>query len=151
MVLSNENGDLRREKPGVRGSAAERAVEGDEGELRGRGKGAEIGIGPVFCGGTAEAGQAAEETFEAARFVQTGDTVVLQPPIIGLPGPRLIHDFVTHDRLGSEEAEKTQLGEAAEKETGVRREHGKPRRAARMMDVCLVGEGDPDVDIREKK
>ena len=43
------------------------------------------------------------------------------------------------------------MGEPAEKETGVRRETGEPRRRAGVMDVPLVGKGDPDVDIREKK
>jgi len=43
------------------------------------------------------------------------------------------------------------LGEAAKKEAGVRGEAGKPCRGAGVMDVPLVGEGDPDVDIREKK
>ena len=64
---------------------------------------------------------------------------------------RLIHDFVAHDRFRREKAEKTELGEAAEEKTGVRRQTGKPRGGASVMNVPLVGEGDPDVDIREKK
>jgi hypothetical protein len=63
----------------------------------------------------------------------------------------LVHDFVSHDGFRSEEAEKSELGEAAKKEAGVRGEPGKPCRGAGVMDVPLVGEGDPDVDIREKK
>ena len=43
------------------------------------------------------------------------------------------------------------MGEPAEKETGVRGETGEPRCRAGVMDVALVGEGDPNVDIREKK
>jgi hypothetical protein len=63
----------------------------------------------------------------------------------------LIHDFVGHDGFRGEEAEKTELGEAAEKETGVRGKSGKPSGSADVMGVPLVGEGDPDVEIREKK
>ena len=64
---------------------------------------------------------------------------------------RLVHDFVSHDRFRSEEAEKAELCEAAEEEAGVHRKPGKPCRSSWVMDVPLVGESDPDVDIREKK
>jgi hypothetical protein len=141
----------RGQEAGVCGFAAEGAVEGDEGELGGGGKGAEIGVGPVFGGGTAEAGQAAEDPFEAGRLIKAGNAIILQPAIVGLPRLRLIHDFVGHDRCRSEEAEKTELCETAEKEAGVRRKNGKPGGGTGMMDVALVGEGDPDVEIREKK
>jgi hypothetical protein len=63
----------------------------------------------------------------------------------------LIHDFVGHNRFRGEEAEKAELGKAAEKEAGVRGDPEKPRGGAGVMDVALVGEGDPNVDIREKK
>src|SRR5712692_9277874 len=112
----------RGEEAGVRGFAAEGTIEGDEGELGGGGEGAEIGGGPVFCGGTEQAGQVTEDAFEAARVVEAGNAVVLQPAIVSVPGLRLIHDFIGHDRFRGEEAEKAELGDAAEKEAGVRRE-----------------------------
>jgi hypothetical protein len=63
----------------------------------------------------------------------------------------LIQDFVGHDRFGGEEAEKAKLGEATEKETGVRGQPREPRVGEGVMDVPLIGKGDPDVEIREKK
>jgi len=148
---SSEEEELRCEETGVCGAAAEGAIEGNEGELGGGSEGAEIGIGPIFCGGAAEASQAAGDAFEAAGLVEAGDAVVLEPTVIGLPGLRLIHDFVGHDRFRGEQAEKAKLGEAAEKEAGVRGEPGKPSRGAGVMDVALIGQGHPDVEIREKK
>ena|SRR5712691_8631483 len=99
----------------------------------------------------AEAGQATKDAFKTWRLVEAGNAVVLQPAIVGVPCLRLILDFVAHDGFRSEEAEKAELGEAAEKETGIGRKPGKPCGSASVMNVPLVGEGDPNVDIREKK
>jgi hypothetical protein len=63
----------------------------------------------------------------------------------------LVHHFVTHHRFRSEQSEQSKLREAAEKQAGVRSEAGKPRCSARVMDMPLVSQGDPHVDIREKK
>ena len=142
---------LTREEAGACGFAAEGAVESDESELGGGGKGAQIGIGPVLSGRPTKAGHVSENAFEAAGLVQASNAVVLEPAIVGLPSLRLVHDFVGHDRFRGEEAEKTKLCEAAEKKAGIRRDAGKPRCGAGVMDMPLVAEGDPDVDIREKK
>src|SRR5882762_10196838 len=117
---------LRWEEPGVGGSAAEGAVKGDEGELGGGGESTKVGVGPVFGGGAAEAGEAAENAFEARRLVEESNAIVLEPAIVGLPGLRLIHDFIGHDRFRGEEAEKAELGKATEKEARVRGDTGKP-------------------------
>jgi hypothetical protein len=64
---------------------------------------------------------------------------------------RLIHDFGFQNQFRGEEAEQAQLSEAAEEEPGVGWQSGEPACGCRVMDMALIGEGDPDVDVREKK
>ena len=142
---------LAAEKARIGSLTAKRAIEGDEGELRGRSESAEIGIGPIFSGGPAKSSQVTEDAFEAARFVETRNSVILEPEVISLPCLPLIHEFVTHHGFRRQKAEEAQLGEPAEEKSRVRRNRGKPLRCAAVVDVTLIGKGDPDVYIREKK
>ena len=57
----------------------EGAVEGQEAQLRGRCEAAEVGVGPVFGGWAAEAGEAAKDAVQAGRLFEEGDALVFEP------------------------------------------------------------------------
>jgi hypothetical protein len=67
---------------------------------------------------------------------------------------KLAKDKVANGRngeSGGEEAKKTELRETTKEEAGVSRDPGKPVTCAGVMDLLLVSEGKPNVNVREKK
>jgi len=148
-VAGGENSNF--EEQGFAGLTAERPVEGDQSELGREGEGAEVRIGPVFGGGAAQAREVAKGTFEARRLLEERDAVVFEPTVIDLPRLRLIHHFARHDGWCGQKTKKSKLGETAKEEAVIVTQAGKPGRGGAVMDVALKGEGNPDVDIREKK
>jgi len=85
-------------------------------------------------------------------LIHKTDTFVPQPKIVGSPRLFLSHDFVcTHYRLGTQQAQKAELRESAEKQAPHTTYGFEPVSSTPVMDLPFVGEGDPDVDVREKK
>jgi len=65
--------------------------------------------------------KSAEEDFESGGLFGEEDAVVLQPSVISSPSLCLTQDLVcaTHDRIGCEEAQQTQLSISAEADTSI--------------------------------
>jgi hypothetical protein len=71
--------------------------------------------------------------------------------MINPPGFWLGHHFRTHDGLRCEQAQEAELGDPAETEMRVLTQAGKPTSGDDVVEMPLGGEGDPDVDVREKE
>ncbi len=131
---------------------AQRFVERNQPQVGGRGESEQIGIGPILWGRKGRPRQRPKLGFEFARLVQELDPLILEPAVIGLPGFLLASCLVgTHDNRCAQEAQKSELSEATEKETRDAREVLEPRDGNRVVDMAIVSERHPNVDVREKK
>src|SRR5438094_4671410 len=86
------------------------------------------------------------------RLFYEQDATILHPAIISSPGLHLSDYFVcAHYRLSSEEPKHADLCETAEAKAILVSQTVKPFTGSAMMNVTAVGEGYPNVDIREKE
>jgi hypothetical protein len=79
------------------------------------------------------------------------DTRVSEPSIVRAPRLHLVHHLIAHDGFRRQEPQQSKLRESAEEETGILVDGFEPVSRDLVMDVPFVREGDPDVDIREKR
>jgi hypothetical protein len=90
--------------------------------------------------------------FESSRLIKKRNSFILKPIVAGSPGLLLSPCQVrAHHGCGAQKAKQAELGEAAEKEAGQGCEMVEPPAGGAVVDMAVLGEGDPDVDIREKK
>jgi len=75
---------------------------------------------------------------------------LLEPSIVSTPRARLTHHLVAHNSLGREKTQQAKLREAA-KQARDRAKRGEPAPRHGVMDLRLICEGNPHVDVREKK
>jgi hypothetical protein len=76
----------------------------------------------------------------------------LEPPVLGFPGFLLtLCQVRSHDSLRAEEPKQAKLGETTEKEVRHRGEMIEPPASDEMMEMPIVGERQPNVDVRQKK
>lgn len=93
-----------------------------------------------------------EGRLEVGGFLNEKDTTILLPSIVCRPGFGLGHDFVgTHHGLSRKQPQETDLGEAAEAKSSFDIERFEPGAGCRVVNVAAIGQGDPDVHIREKE
>jgi len=132
------------------GLAGQGVVEGHDGQLRRGGEGAQVGLCPVFRCGASLARQRAKDTLHSGRLFRKAHPVIRKPTVIGLPRLRLIQDVRSHYGFGSEQAKQAQLRETTEEKPRIRTERVEPSGSYSVVDVPVVRQGDPDVDVREK-
>jgi hypothetical protein len=76
----------------------------------------------------------------------------LEPPFVGSPGFLLTFGQVrSHDLCRAEEPKQAKLGEAAEKEARPGHKMIEPPASDLMVDMPVVSERQPNVDVRQKK
>jgi hypothetical protein len=76
----------------------------------------------------------------------------LKPVVVGSPGLLLtLHLARAHDSRSAQEPKKSELGEATEKEARHGGEILEPLEGGDVVDMPIVSERHPNVDIREKK
>jgi len=98
------------------------------------------------------AGQIAEVWLEIRGLIQIFHALVPNPAIVCSPRFRLAHDLIGfHDCFRGQESKEAELCEPAEEQARSWGEAFEPAARDQMVDVPLVGEGDPDIDVREKK
>ena len=98
------------------------------------------------------AGESAEVGLDSSRFFQELNAVVLKPAVVGLPGlPLAFCAILAHDRSRSEQSKEPELREAAKEKARGGRQTFEPRASGRVVNMAVIGESNPDVDIREKK
>jgi hypothetical protein len=86
------------------------------------------------------------------RFLKEEDTAVRQPVVIGFPGLGLSHHLVgAHHCLGGKKPQQTELGKAAEADARLHVQLFEPCSGDVVVNVAAVGQGDPDVHVREKE
>jgi hypothetical protein len=130
----------------------ERLVKRGRAQPRYRREGHQVGIGPVFRRWPRIAREGSESRFHCGRFFEKKDALVAAQAVIGSPRLRLAQDLViAHDGLGGEKPKQTKLGEAAEAQTGIFVQPFEPRFRCAVMDMALVKERQPYIDIREKE
>ena len=143
--------ELRTKEDERPGFGSKRSIEGRHREVRRGSERRQIGVRPVLGRGVTQPGHAAKPALQPRRLIHVVHALILEPSIVSVPSLLLVHDLVAHDRFGGQETEQSQLREPAEEEARVRVNGAEPVVRNHVMNMPLVGEGDPDVDIREKK
>ena len=93
-----------------------------------------------------------EAGFKPSRLIQESHTLILQPTIVRSPCCRLVHHLVSaHHRFRGQKTQQAELRKPTEEQTRSRADASEPASRDRVMNVSLVRQGDPNVDVREKK
>jgi len=86
---------------------------------------------------------------ELRGFIHELHARILQPSVVGGPRLWLSHDLVAHYGFRRQQPQQAELREPAERQRGIRRQRLEPPGRNPVVDVPLVGERHPDVDVRE--
>ena len=131
---------------------AKRSIEGHETQPGALGKCGKIGVSPILWGRMRRPCQRAELCFDSARFVQELNSFILKPAVIGSPGFQLAFYLVgAHYSGRAQKPQQSELSEAAEKEARRGSDTLEPLACGRVVDMPIVSERHPNVDVREKK
>jgi hypothetical protein len=71
--------------------------------------------------------------------------------VIQSPRRSLIQDLIAHHGSSGHQAQESNLSEPAKKQTRIFRQIQVPAMGALIMGVLGIGQGDPDVQVREKE
>ncbi len=97
-------------------------------------------------------GKSAENPVKVWRFFEENYPAIGQPPVKGLPGLELSHHLIcSHDGLSREKPQQADLRKAAETYPRLRFNFFEPISRAAVVDMARIGEGEPNVDVREKE
>ena len=86
---------------------------------------------------------------ELRGFIHELHTRILQPSVVGRPRLWLSHDLGAHHGIRCQQPQQAELREPTERQRGIRRQRLEPLGRNPVVDVPLVGERHPDVDVRE--
>ena len=131
---------------------AQRMIKGYKAQPGGLSKCGEIGVGPILRGRMGRPGQCPELCFKSDRLVQKLDSFILEPAVISLPSFQLTSYLVgAHYGHRTQKPKQPELGEAAKKEARHGRDTLEPLARGGMVDMPIVSERHPNVDVREKR
>ena len=130
----------------------EGTVEGDEAKVGRFRKSEQVGIGPILGGRARLARNRAKEFFNGGWFFQKDYARIIKPAVVHIPSlPLGVDVFPTHDCFRGDEPEEAELGDATEAETRSLLKRLKPLICSGVMEVAVVGQGQPNIHVREKE
>jgi len=97
------------------------------------------------------AGISAKHFFESRRLLQKNNARIIEPAVVNVPGFVLKKNFPAHNGFRSEEAQKTELCDATESDARVFVQRLEPSGGDAMVNMAVVSQREPNVDVREKE
>jgi len=82
---------------------------------------------------------------------QKNNARIIEPAIVNVPGFVLKKNFSAHYGSRGEEAQKTELCDATESDARVFVQRREPSGGDAMVNMSVVSQCEPDVDVREKE
>ena len=140
------------EKDKVLGLGLKGAIEGHHCQTGSLRESREIGVGPVLRGGLRRPSQRAKLGIESARLIEEVHSLIAEPTIVRIPRVLLAFCVVrTHHRRRAQETKKPKLGQAAEEEMRRGSKTREPLTRHDVVDMPVVRQRNPNVDVREKR